>query len=57
MKEVSLQEVMDTTEVGETIVLKEEEENTYIRTRAGLRRISSKVLNITRINKPRRQYQ
>lgn len=46
---------MSTTEIGETIVLKEVEINTYIRRKNSLRRISSEVVNIKRLKEdPRR---
>lgn len=41
---------MSTTKVGEVIVLKETEINTYIRGRKGLKRISTTKKEIVRIN-------
>lgn len=46
---------MSTTELGETIVLKEIEINTYIRRKDSLRRISSERVSVKRLKEgPRR---
>lgn len=46
---------MSTTEIGETVVLKEIEINTYIRRKNGLRRISSEEVSVKRLKEsPRR---
>lgn len=50
MKKTSLEEIMSTTKVGEIVVLKETEINSYIRGKKGLKRISSIKKEIIRIN-------
>ena len=52
-----LEQIIKTTEIGETIVLVEKEENTYIRTKVGLRRLSSKTISVEKINKYHHQCQ
>lgn len=56
MKINSIKEVMSTTEVGETIVLKEIEINTYLRRPYSLKRINSESVNIKRISNRHRRY-
>lgn len=50
MSSTSLKDIMCSSEIGEKIVLREIEENTYIRTRSGLRRISSNTLSVKRLD-------
>lgn len=52
-----LKEIMSTTELGETVVLKETEINTYIRCKKGLKRIDSESVEIVMLNNPHHQYQ
>ena len=52
----TLVEIMSTTEIGETIVLRETEINTYIRKRNGLKRIHSENIKTEKLNNPNNIY-
>ena len=52
MSRKTIKEIMSTTRLGETVVLKETEINTYARKRNGLQLISSKKISAERLNSP-----
>lgn len=52
MRRETIPEIMSTTRLGETVVLKETEINTYVRKRNGLQLISSKKIYAKRLNSP-----
>lgn len=52
-----LKEIMSTTEINETVVLIEKTKSKYIRTKAGLRLVSSETLERQRVTNSHHQSQ